>query len=154
MTHAQTTAKVSMAAGMVEVGTNGSDWSEISGQAQSIEVPAQVRKSGEAYTFTGDTALVAGGKREPVEVTVKILYTEEAAEAFEIARAEFEADDGDDFYVRWTPSGGAAADFVFSTGAGELVSFEYPPMDASSGDPILCSFTVKCAAITKSAVAS
>ena len=151
---AQTTNKVSMAASLVSVSVNGSDWTDISGQAQSVEVPAQVRKSGEAYTFNGDTALVTGGKREPMEVTVKVLYNEEAAEAFEVARAEFEADDGDAFYVKFSPAGGSGGDFEYSSGAGELVSFEYPPADASSGDPVLCSFTVKCASLTKAVIAT
>ena len=151
---AQTTAKVSMAASKVSVSINGSDWTDISGSAQSVEVPAQVRKSGEVYTFDGDTAIVAGGKREPVEVTVKIIYTEESGEAFETARAEFEADDGDAFYVKFSPAGGAGGKYEFSTGAGELVSFEYPPSDASSADPVICSFTVKSSELTQATIAT
>jgi len=150
----QTTEKVSMAASKVSVSINDSDWDDISGQAQSVEVPAQVRKSGEAYTFDGDTALVTGGKREPVEVTVKIIYNEESDEAFEIARAEFEADDGDAFYVKWSPLGGSGGNYEYSTGAGELVSFEYPAADASSGDPVLVSFTVKSAKITQASIST
>ena len=150
----QTTANVSMAASKVSVSINGSDWTDISGQAQSVEVPAQVRKSGEAYTFEGDTSLIAGGKREPMEVTVKILYTGESGEAFETARAEFEADVGDAFYVKFSPAGGAAGKYEYSSGAAELVSFEYPPADASSGDPVLASFTVKCAKLTQATIST
>ena len=151
---AQTAKQVSMAAGKVEVSLDGADWTDISGHEQSVDAPAQKRISGEGYTHDGDTALIAGGKREPVEVTVNIVYTEEAADAFEVARALFEADDGTAMYVKWSPAGGSGGDAEYSTGAGEIVSFMYPPTDASSGDPIMTAFTVKCAALTQSTVAT
>ena len=150
----QTTDKFSMAATKVEVSTDGSSWTDISGQAQKVESTAQIRKSGEAYTFDGDTALVCGGKREPIEVTVTIIYNEESDEAFDLARAEFEADDGDAYYVKWTPGGGTGGDYTYSTGAGEIVSFKYPDGDAGSGDPVICEFTIKTAELTVSSVAT
>ena len=69
-------------------------------------------------------------------------------------RAEFEADDGDALYVRWSPAGGSGGDAQYDTGAGEIVSFQYPPADAASGDPIMTSFTVKTASLTRSTVAT
>ena len=70
---AQTTNQIAMAAAKVEVSTDGSSYTDISGHEQSVEVPAQTRISGQVYTHDGDTALIAGGKREPIEVTVNIV---------------------------------------------------------------------------------
>ena len=151
---AQTTNQISMAAAKVEISINNSDWTDISGHEQSVECSPQTRISGQVYTHDGDTALIAGGKREPMETTVNIVYTEEAADGFEVVRAEFDADDGDALYVRWSPAGGSGGDAQYATGAGEIVAFQYPNADASSGDPIMTSFTGKHASLTRSTVAT
>lgn len=150
----QTTNQMSGAAAKVEVSSNGSDWTDVSGHEQSVECSAQSRMIGTAYTHDGDTALITAGKREPIEVTVNLVYTEEAADGFDFVRTEFETDAGDAIYVRWSPAGGSGGDYQYSTGAAEVSEFEYPSADASSPDPIMVAFTVTTAAITQSAVAT
>jgi len=100
------------------------------------------------YTLDGDTALIAAGKREPIEAVFSIIYTETAGEAYESARAEFEADCGDDFYFRYSPGGGDTGDRELTSGVGILVSFSYPPIDATAGGPIIGGFTVAVASLT------
>jgi len=90
---AQTTYQVPMACGKLEISPDCQEASyiDISGVSQSVAGTEQGRMSGEAYTFEGDTALIAGGKREPLELEFVIVYTETDAEAYEQVRAIFES---------------------------------------------------------------
>jgi hypothetical protein len=130
-------------------------WTDISGEAQSLGGTEQTRISGEAYTLTGDTALVGGGKREPMELAVAIVYTETNTEAYEVARTAFEATGcGGQVCLRWSPGGGDAGDERITSTAGILVSFTYPPMDASAGGPIMSGFTLKVPGTSTAVIAS
>ncbi len=152
---AQTTAAVAQACGQVEIGTDGTNWTDISGVTQSLVPGAQSLISAEAYTLDGDTAIVKGGKREPMESEFVIVYTETDAEGYEQARAIFESSDcGNVIYVRYSPGGGSADDEQLTSGEGTIVSFTYPPVDASQGGPILGGFTVKHNGFSTAIVAS
>lgn len=151
----QTTNQVALGCGKLEISTDGSAWTDISGESQSIEGTEQTRISGELYTFDGDTALPGGGKREPMEIVVNIVYTEADAEAYETVREIFEGTGCDaTLYLRWSPRGGSAGHEQITTGAGNIISFTYPMMDASAGGPILVGFTVKVGSVTTAIVAS
>lgn len=157
---AQTTDQVSLANGGIEYSTNGTAWTALGGSASTVEDTSQSRMSGEAYTLDGDVALITTGKREPIELTVKAVYTEQSGETFEVIRALFEA--GTPVYLRWSPKGiGASGRFVFTTcdntgaaAAGKITEFTYPPLDASSGDPIMVGFKLKTPAVKKTTTAS
>lgn len=154
---AQTTNSVAMACGLLEISLDGecAVYTDISGESQSVEGTEQTRISGEGYTFSGDTAIIKGGKREPMELVFVIMYTEEDAEAYEIVRESFEsAGCGVTTCVRWSPRGGNAGDEIITTGSGVLTSFTYPPMDATAGGPILAGFTVKVPSVATTIVAS
>ena len=153
---AQTTSQVPMACGQLEISTDSCvNWSDISGEAQSLGGTEQARMSGEAYTLDGDTALLGGGKREPMELVVAIVYTESNTEAYDLVRAAFEAAGcGGGFCLRWSPAGGSAGDDRITTGEGILVSFTYPPMDAATGGPIMVGFVVKVAGTSTAIIAS
>lgn len=151
----QTTNQVPFACGQLEVGTDGVNWTDISGEAQSLSSPEATRIVGEAYTLEGDSALVAAGKRQPIEVSAVIIYTEVDAEAYQVIRNIFEAGVcGGSFYLRWSPKGGSAGDERLTTGEGVLTSFTYPPMDATSGAPIVTGFTVRFGTVTTAVIAS
>ena len=114
---AQTTDQVSMGCGQLEISTDNSNWTDISGTSQSIEGTEATRMTGEAYTFDGDMALIGGGKREPMELTCNIVYTETDAEGYEQARAIFESSDcGNSVCVRYSPGGGNADDEILTSG--------------------------------------
>jgi hypothetical protein len=152
----QTTSSIPLACGQLEISTNNCvSWTDISGEAQSLGGTEQTRISGEAYTLTGDTAIVGGGKREPMELAAVIVYTETDTEAYERARTAFEATGcGGSVCLRWSPGGGDAGDERITTPAGILVSFTYPPMDASAGGPIMAGFTLKVASTSTAVIAS
>ena len=94
---AQTVVGMSGVNALLQVSADGSTWTDISGSANQVSATEQTRMSGEAYTFEGDYAVVTAGKREPVELAVRVLYTEEAAESFETVRADGEATGGTAF---------------------------------------------------------
>jgi hypothetical protein len=144
---AQSTGAMSGVDITVEVTTDSTNWTDISGQATRVAVSGFARQAGENYTFDGDHAVVHGGKREPIEVEVTNVYTELAGEAFAVTWAEFDADDGDPFRVRWTPKTSGS---VFTTTTGELIACSPPGGEAAPGDPLIFTFTVKCSSVDKS----
>jgi hypothetical protein len=118
----------------------------------SVAGTEQARKSGEAYTNSGDTAIVTGGKREPMEIEFKGVATEGTGDPFEVIRAAHEAKTP--YYVRWSPKGGTAGQFQYATPACIITSFTYPEVDAASGDPAMWGFKVKTPYVTKSVVST
>jgi hypothetical protein len=147
---AQTTDGMSAAAQKVETSTNGTTFTDISGFAASVEVDGGERKVGKGFTFDGDTPLLVKGKRESIAVKVKAVYTEGASDPFEVVRPIYEA--GSDFWVRWSPAGGATGDFTY-TAKGIVTSAPYPMGEAESEDPIFFEFEMECSSITKAAAA-
>lgn len=147
---AQTTSALAMVDGTIEVSTNGSVWTDISGSSSTVEPGDQTRQSGEAYTVQGDTAIITGGKREPIELEIKIVYTETSGEAFETLRVIHETPGGA-IYVRYTRGGTGA--FMYTSDKGVLTSFVYPPIVADDAKPKLLGIKVKAPKITKSVVA-
>lgn len=147
---AQTTNGISMKDCKLEGSTNGSTWADISGFAASIETDGGDRQTGEDYTFDGDTAIITKGKREPIDLTAKVVYTEGASDPFEAVRAAYEA--GTPYYLRWSPKGGGLSTFQYTTPAGVVTSFPYPGGEAGSADPVMIEFTLKVPYVTKAAV--
>lgn len=152
---AQTTDAVAMSCSKLEFAPDCVTYLDISGESQSVAGTEQTRISGEAYTFTGDTAIIKGGKREPMELEVAIVYTETDAQAYEQIRASFEATGcPSNVCIRYSPAGGNAGDEQLTTKSGTLISFTYPPIDASTAGPILTGFTIKVPGIDTAIVSS
>jgi len=150
----QTTGQLSMACGQIEVSTDGITYTDISGSSQSITGLNQARMSGEGYTQDGDTGVVTYGKREPMTPTMTVIYTEDDTEAWELARAEFEAACGDPLYHRWSPGGGDVGDQRYYTPAAGIISFDYPSLDAADGSPIKCTYQFKTPYVTTETISS
>jgi hypothetical protein len=146
---AQTTGAVNGAAATISI-YSSSAYVDISGSSQSVDVVNATVTTGEAYTFDGNYAITTVGKYEPVEVTVNIVYSETASEAFQLARAIFEARTATQ--IKWLPLGAASgADQYETKTVGYITAFDYPPIDASSAGPIMVSFTVRAPGITYTA---
>ena len=144
-----------MSCGYVGTSTDGASYTDVSGSAMSISDTAQTRITGEAYTLTGDKAIVKGGKREPMEPTITIIYSETDAEAYEQMRLVHETDAcGTDVYIQWSPRGNSADDELVTSDAGVISEWVYPPLDASGGGPIVVSFKVKTPGVTTTIVSS
>ncbi len=151
----QTTDAVAMSCSKLEFAPDCAAFQDISGESQSVSGTEQSLLSGEAFTFSGATAIIKGGKREPMEIEVVIVYTETDAEAYEQIRAVFEATDcPSNVCIRWSPAGGNAGDEQVTTQSGVITGFTYPPIDASTAGPILAGFTIKVPGVDTTIVSS
>lgn len=150
---AQTTGAVVEQCAKVEISSDGAAYTDVSGQVQSWSGMTQTRATGEAYTFDGDTAIVGAGKRQPMDITFNIVYTETDAEVYEVIREQFENTCGGLYYVRVSPRGGDAGEEQIVI-YGLITSFTYPEMDASTGDPVMAAFVMHSANVTTTIVAS
>ena len=117
---AQTTGGMSPQNMYVGFSTDGSSWTEVTGSANSVEVSGGERESGSARTFGTTTPITKYGGKAPLTVTVRGVYSEDADEAFRLAQAAYDGDTA--FYVRWSPGGGDAGDYGYTTGAGQVMS--------------------------------
>lgn len=150
----QTTGSIWGGAAKVEISANGSSWTDISGHSQKVSPGGGDRQVGEAYTFDGEGPIVKVGKKTSRETRVDIIYTEASADAFEVARAQFDAAGGGTLYVRWSPSGGTGGTKLYTTNAGFVKEFQYPEVDAEQTGPIKTFFVVQHSSITPSTIAT
>jgi len=150
---AQTTGGISMVANYVAISSNGSSFTDVSGEANAIESPELARAAGELFTFDGDTPIVKAGKLAAVDVTVKLVYSELTASAFETLRGYLQTAGGQATYVRWAPKGNTTGNFQFTTGASVITKMNLPGGEAESGEPVAVSFTVHAPSVTKAVVA-
>lgn len=147
---AQTTGAVTGAAASISIKVNAGAYVDISGSSQSVDAVTVSRTTGEAYTLDGDIAITTVGKREPAEVTVNIVYSETAAEAWLTVQDAFA--NNHTAQLKWLPKGSASGADQYETATdSRITSINYPPVDASSAGPIMCSFTIRTASITYTA---
>lgn len=141
---AQTTAAMTGASATLEINTNNTTFVSIAGSSQSVDVVEFTRLNGSAYTLEGDTAVLTFGRQPPVTVTVNCLYTEAAGEAFLKAVSAIQANQY--AQIRWKPAGAAGYQFTTISG-GRISSVSLPGNDASSGEPLMVSFTLSAPGI-------
>jgi len=148
---AQTTGNLPQGQCQVEVSTNGSSWTDISGSVASVTTGAGEQMTGEQHTFDGQFPIVTGsGKMAATTAEFSIVYTETASEAFTIVYDRFKDGGAGTIYVRYSPAGGQSTEsrFFASDDAGSaeaavpIVSCLPPAADASAGDAIMASFSV------------
>lgn len=151
---AQTTDQNSFVDAEIEFGSAVDTYTDISGFANELIVDGGDRASGEIYTADGDEALLGFGKRAPLEINVKIVYTEGTGDAYELVRAAYEADGGTPAWIRWSPRGGDATEAQFTSTEGRVIKCSYPGGPVEPGDPQTIEFTVKVAAINKAVIAA
>lgn len=151
---AQTSTNLPQGCGQLEIDVGcTASYTDISGSSASLDPITQDRLTGETYTLEGLTALVNGGKLQPFDAVVTIVYTETAGEAWMLVQAAWAAVSCDSsFCLRWSPAGGATADLQFTI-SGVLSSITFPNVNASEGGPIMAGFKVRAASITQAAIA-
>ena len=145
---AQTTDGMAFVAAEVFVSPDNAAWTEMSGHGASISVSGGERAVGEQQTMDGDTPIIKAGKRSKIEVTCNYVYTEEAAQPFEVLRAIHETVGGL-IYLQYAPKDSDG--FWFKSGAAILHKPGYPGGDAGSPDVLLSEFVISCTALTKAA---
>jgi hypothetical protein len=78
----------------VEISTNGTNWTAVSDATVKVDDVEMTRISGEAYVGgSSDYSTVTIGKREPVEITLTILYNEDTNSAANTIYDQFESRD-------------------------------------------------------------
>jgi len=152
---AQTTGAKAFVIAKVEYNTTGTTWTAFRDFMSAVAVSGGERNYGEAYTSDGDTPIVRAGKRTPVEVVVRYVYTEGTSDPFDIFRAQYETAAGGQANIRWSP-GGTTGDFLFTSDTGSdqtiLTGFGYPQGEVEPGDPIMCEVTFVTADVTKGTI--
>jgi hypothetical protein len=144
----QTTAAINGVASTVSIKIAAGSYVDISGATQSVDAATATIANSDNYTLDGAAAFILLGKVEPVDVTVNILYTETlTTEPWMLVSAAFAAKSA--IQVKWLPRGTGATNNTIETNAtGYITSIDYPAIDATSADAIMCSFTVRCPGIT------
>ncbi len=153
---AQTTNAVVFTLAQIEwTDDGGSTYNDISGFAKTVTVEGGERNSGQYFTADGDTAIVKGGKRAPVTVTVNIAYTAQTDDPYDLIRTEHETAGGGDVMIRFSPGGGASGDFQYVTDTNNVVlkNITDPQGDVEPGDIIAVDIIVETSALTQSVVA-
>lgn len=153
------TSTVSKSKFKLEVSSNGSSWSDISGKSVSVTA-SQSRKYAATNVGASDNPEVTAGMRDEVKLQVRILYSEDSLHAFELVRAAHE--DGGCLYLRYGPRGGAASTFRYATAAadgttaapGIITNFIYPDGDKGSAEPVMAGFDMVCSALEKETISA
>jgi hypothetical protein len=142
---AQTSDGISAVGGKVEISTNNSDWTDISGYAAGITFSGYDRQSGEAFTFDGDEAIVGFGKLNPTEVEVRCVYTNGSTDPYKTVLGQHQTAGGGALYVRWSPEGGdtTGEDIFTSKETSKCIGILPPDGEAGPGDPVMFAFKVK-----------
>lgn len=144
---AQTTAAITGQATAVSIKVAAGSYVDISGSTQSVDTPTASKMIGEGFTYDGSSAFFLVGKNESIDITVNVIYTESAGEAFLTAAAAYEA--GDSVQLKWVPvSGGQTYE---SVAGGKISSIVYPAGSADSAGPLMAAITVRCGGITRTA---
>lgn len=113
-------------------------WTDISGSANSVEPGGGASMTGSAHSLGNfHLPLIGIGKREAAEVTVKVVYTENAAEATALLDGYAEAQTL--VWLRHRPRGSAAGAWEW-VGRGYITERAKPATDAESADILLVEF--------------
>ena len=150
----QTTTAINTVDAVVEVSTNGTTWTNISGSTNKVEVSAQTADSGMAASLEGQYKIVRGGKYNPVDITVTIFFTETAGEAYEILHNQKNVA-GRPLYFRYTP-GGYDGNYRWYTGdsngyksPGRITEFPYPSAASEEAGPQLVVFKLQATQLVR-----
>ena len=152
----QTTTAINVVDAVVEVSTNGTTWTNISGSTNKVEPSPQTTDSGMAASLEGQYKIVRAGKYNPVDITVTILFTETAAEAYAILHGQKEVA-GHPLYLRYAPVGyngeyrWYTADSNGNKAAARITEFPYPGANSEDAGPHLVVFKLQATTLTREA---
>lgn len=151
---AQTTAAISFVGAKIEISTNFSDWTDISGFTKAVTVAGGDRNYGEYFTADGDTPIVKAGKRTGIDVTINYAYTETSTHPFQVALDEYETAGGGQIHVRFSPAGGATNDLLYTADQNNtvLVFPGYPQGDVEPGDVVANEMRFRTAKLDQSTI--
>lgn len=145
----------------VEVSTDGSTWTDISGEITSVKPSGGEQMIGEQHVASGNYPIVVGSNKVAAStVEVSLVYTETAGEAFQVVWARYEGTQKS-IYLRWSPKGGAVGDerYVCTNDAGTaiavpIVSCLPPEMESGASDVAVATFSVQTPRIIQEVISS
>lgn len=158
----QTTGSISKGTNQkVEVSTDGSTWTDISGDITGVKTSGGEQAIGEQHVANGNYPIVVGsGKVSATTVEANFVYTETAGEAFQVAWARYEGSQKT-IYLRWSPKGGNIGDerYVCTNDAGvavpvPIVACLPPEMESGSSDVALATLSVLAPRIFQEVISS
>jgi hypothetical protein len=147
---AQTTTSLSWENTKLEFSPDNSTWTDISGSTNSVEDSGGEIDVNKLYTHGTTTPIVGYGKKAEHKVSVNVVYTETAGEAWALLSAAYEAQSN--AYLRWSPKGGTSGQRRFTTGVGRITKLPYPSGKAESSDPVQISCELTCAVVTPTTI--
>ena len=122
--------------------TDCSAWTNVSGSVNSVQNTTQTKNVADEFTFDGGYAITEVGKALPVDLTVRMAFTNQATEAYRLARTAFMLANCDGkLCLRWIP-GGNVGDDGFQTGYVPVTAFDWPPIDANAAGPVMATFVL------------
>jgi hypothetical protein len=137
----QTTGGITLRATKVEISTDNSNWTNISGEFNSIENSGGEVGTGEVYTADGDYPIVGIGKIAMMESKIKVVYVETAGSAWNAFWSAYK--NGTNIYVRYSPQGGNSGNLLFTSGKGYVTTPVLPAGEVSDGTPVMVELTFK-----------
>lgn len=135
----------------VDLTPSSSSYADIDSWATEVTVSGEDVPTTEVYPFEG-SAIVFAGNKSPVEVQVTAVYTEGSTDPFQNIRDAFEASDGPDFDVRFTPAGSASGNFRFTTSGGKLTACPPPQGAGDAASAQIFTFVVRADSLARDAI--
>lgn len=140
----------------IEISTDLSTWTAISGTVTMVEAPEYERDSQQVFVAgSTDIPIVTVGKRNSVEIAVRGLYTDQATDADRVVFNRF-LTTTPTLAVRWKPRGEESGVSVYATsvdgvtiGLAPIISYALPELDPNSADAAAFEFTVRTPAIIR-----
>lgn len=141
---AQTTDQISWRDAELHVSTDDFSASDvdISGSSNEITLSGGERDTGQMKTMDGDFPLVTTGKRNLLTVELTCVYTDNAGEAYALAKAAYE--NATQLDARWWPIGNTTGNAQFTTDGGLVVTPPYPVGSSESADPVAFMLRIQC----------
>ena len=115
----------------LEVSTDNANWTDISCSSNSFDPSGGEHMFGSTHVFCGHNPLIGLGKKEVVEATVRIVYTEEESEAADLIDGF--VTNQTPVWIRHRPKGAVAGAWEF-VGKGYFLTPINPSTDATSAD--------------------
>ncbi len=147
---AQTTGATGGRNMVIEISTDNSAWTDISGVANKVTPKGADRKSGSIHTASGDKPIVTVGKLEQFELECDIVYSEVSTEAYTVLEGYLKGPTA--VYVRYAPKGTATGNYRYTTDSGYITELPPVAIDVDKPDPLLVTFTHVSPGYTKAAI--
>jgi len=144
----QTTGNMTFRNAKVELSSDGSTWTDVSGSVSAVTVSGGERQVIEFQPLFSDTTKAQFGSRERVLVAVNSVYTEVAAEVFTLLDTAYLANSA--LCLRWTPAGGDSLGVKrYKTVNAKVKSPAYPGGDVSEAKPLMVEYELSAEYIDK-----